>query len=145
MISIKNIKSSACSFLPPAYVVRWEGNVLTCVCLCACPHGGGVPHPAKRGYPYPAIGVLPSSQKGISPSSQKGVLPPCHWGYPPRSAKRGYPHPANRGGGTPIQVTCYVAGGMPLAFTQEDFLVSIFLRRLFVGETRNEKHNQSTR
>ena len=41
----------------------------------------------------------------------------------------GYPPPARSGWGTPppqtisIASTCYAADGMPLAFTQEDFLV----------------------
>ena len=46
-------------------------------------------------------------------------------GYP-------YPPPSRTGWGSPVRrqsniaSTCYVAGGMPLAFTQEDFLVAEF-------------------
>ena len=57
-------------------------------------------------------------------------------GYPPtRSGWWGYP-PTRTGWVTPSPIrqsskatTCYVAGGVPLAFTQEDFLV-LFLRLL---------------
>ena len=44
----------------------------------------------------------------------------------PRSGVGGYPGQVFTGWGTPppsIASTCYAAGGMPLAFTQEDFLV----------------------
>ena len=39
--------------LPPAYVVRREGNVLTRVCPSVCPQGGAVPisHDALQHYP----------------------------------------------------------------------------------------------
>ena len=77
------------------------------------------------------------------------------WGTPPRSRLGGVPHPADGGlGGAPSQVwtgwgyphprpgrryppppsvrrrirrasTCYTAGGVPLAFTKEDFLVVV--------------------
>ena len=54
----------------------------------------------------------------------RGVLHPRWWGYPI----------SNPGGGTPLLVrrqssrvsTCYVVGGLPLAFTQEDLLVVLF-------------------
>ena len=61
-----------------------------------------------------------------------GYPPDLGWGTPqpwmgyPRGPGMGYP--PNLGWDTPpppgIGSTCYVAGGMPLAFTQEDFLVS---------------------
>ena len=62
----------------------------------------------------------------------------------------GYPSPSMTGWGTPpirreisIESTCYAGGGMPLAFTQEDFLVSIlsffFLKR--IGSTNTNHLN----
>ena len=67
---------------------------------------------------------------GFTPSFPTGgstvILP--DWGYPhPRLGQgAGYPHPRSGRGHTPDQnstaCTCYAAGGMPLAFTQ-DFLV----------------------
>ena len=85
------------NLLPPAYVVRREGNVLTRVCPSVCPQGG-------RGYlPWPCPRYLSTPWPG-----QDGGE-----GVPQRT----YPHPRPR--------TCYTAGGMPLAFTREDFLVDI--------------------
>ena len=75
--------------------------------------------------------------------SRGGTLPgPGGGGYPARSSRGGYPgggypgggYPAWGGtlvggtlpGGYPVRTmgnTCYTAGGMPLAFMQEDFLV----------------------
>ena len=53
------------------------------------------------------------------------------WGTPPRPGLDGVPPPSRTGWGTPSPVgrqsstasTCYTASSMPLAFTQEDFLV----------------------
>ena len=66
--------------LPPAYVVRREGNSFT---LLVCPHLGG-------------------GGGQVSPAGGGGG-----------SAKIGQQN----------ESTHYTAGGMPLAFTQEDFLV----------------------
>ena len=52
--------------------------------------------------PSPEMGYLPWTWDGVPPLD-KG------WGTPPRQIS--------------IASTCYAAGGMPLAFTQEDFLV----------------------
>ena len=60
-----------------------------------------------RGTPYPQTwdGVPPPSRPGQgTPQTWDGVLPPRQ---------------------SNIASTCYSAGGMPLAFTQEDFLVII--------------------
>ena len=68
------------------------------------------------GYPLPR-----SRWGGGTPFSGPGG------GYPPRRSGRGtppgkgYPPP-----GSSIACTCYAAGGMPFAFTQEDFLVHNF-------------------
>ena len=89
--------------------------------------GGTLPGPAGGG------GTLPG------PGREGGTLPgPAVGGYPARSSRGGYPGGGvpdlgtprggtRWGGGYPgqdnIGSTCYTAGGMPLAFTQEDFLV----------------------
>ena len=78
------------------------------------PHGG-VPHPSSWGYPIPGLdGGVPWPGKGVPSHSDLG------WGYP-------HPGQAPGQGGTPnwnsTACTCYMVGSMPLAFTQEDFLV----------------------
>ena len=97
-------------FLPPAYVVRREGNVLTRVCLSV--HRGGYPYPIMlcnisqnaMGQPggvpcqvqlggYPAWGGVPC---------RGGV--PCQGGYPARGDT------LPRGG---ILLGGYPAGGVP--------------------------------
>ena len=91
-------------FLPPAYVVRREGNVLTRVCPSICLSTGGLPisHNALQHFPecHGADtwgGTLPGPGGGGG-------------GYPARSSHVGYPpHPPARswwGGG-------YPAGGYP--------------------------------
>ena len=111
--------SSCKAFLLAPAVRKNGGYNLTHVCR----QGGGVPRSSQRGG-----GVLPSSQQGVPHLVDREV---------PHPAKEGYSHPANRippselDGYPPslplrhtsIASTCYVAGGMPLAFTQEDFLV----------------------
>ena len=54
-----------------------------------------------------------------------GPHPPTGWGwYPnPRSGWRGTPNRKS------IACTCYMAGGMPLAFMQDDFLVHVIFIR----------------
>ena len=85
--------------LPPAYGVRREGYVLTRVCLSV--HGGG--SGAAGGGSGPAGGG-----EGQSADSAGGGV-----------RSMGGSGPASRGGGGGH----YTAGGMPLAFTQGDFLV----------------------
>ena len=62
---------------------------------------------------YPEIEYPLSGQVGVPPSRNGGTPSPSHraeWGtHPGRQRSRGS--------------TCYTADGMPLAFTQEDFLV----------------------
>ena len=60
------------------------------------------------GYPIKLTEVASIQLMGVHhPANREGVLPhPADGG--------GYPHPAS---------TCYAVGSMPLAFTQEDFLV----------------------
>ena len=127
--------------LPPASK-RW-GNVLFSVCLSVHTSTGRVPHPRSGGYPHPRSGWWGYLGYPLARSGWWGYP-----GYPPgqvwmvgvwvpaRPGLEGVPGvpPMTRTGwGTPhplpirqsrIASTCYVAGGMPLAFTQEDFLVS---------------------
>ena len=58
--------------------------------------GGGYPFPSGGGHPFPGL----DGGRGYPPG--KGVPPPHQ---------------------TSTACTCYAAGGVPLAFTQEDFLV----------------------
>ena len=80
-----------------------------------CGVGGGVPHLADRG--EGSTPILPD--RGCDPILLMGVPPSGQWGVP---------HVTD-GGTPPIRrqssraSTCYTAGGMPLAFTQENFLV----------------------
>ena len=72
--------------------------------------GGGVPHPVLDG--------------GVQ--DWMGYPHPNHYwmGYPPPVQDwKGYPSPPPVGRQSTIASTCYAAGGMRLAFTQEDFLV----------------------
>ena len=82
----------------------------------------GVPHPRSWGDPLPGAGggyPIPGPGGGVPPSQvQAGEVP--H----PRSrqggTRLGYPPTPGR---SSIECICYAAVGMPLAFTQEDFLV----------------------
>ena len=86
--------------LPPAYEVRGKAY---CFHRCLFVHIWG--------------GVTPSGRWGVPPHHQDSM------GYPPPSGLDGWM------GVLPISgsraSTCYAAGGIPLALTQEDFLVSI--------------------
>ena len=117
-----------------------DGKVLFSVCQST---PGGVPHP----YPSPSLsipvggGTWSSLGQGGIPQSSLGwgggVPQPWMGGYPnlglggTPTLDRGVPHLMSGGGtpGTPLRIasTCYgyAAGGVPLAFTQEDFLVVI--------------------
>ena len=102
---------------------------------------GGYPHPVSGDYPHPVLmGVYPHpvSTVGVPHPSQYGAPPPPHEdriGLPPSRTQPGYqsPHWDWLGYSSPLPSiqnstasTRYMAGGMPLAFTQEDFLVFIF-------------------
>ena len=75
---------------------------------------GGVPHPRSDGEGY--LGY-PPGQVWMVEGTQ---------GTPPGQVRMGYP-PTMTGWGTPLhqhsEHLLYAAGGMPLAFTQEDFLI----------------------
>ena len=127
-----------------------ESYVLTGVCPSIClstPGGGGYPSQIQQAGGYPSQiqvgGVLQPGPGGGYPSQvQAGGYPNGgvpHLRYPPIGPGRGVPQlggtpprvppPVDlcRGlpqrGGTPPSSTWYAAVGMPLAFTQEDFLV----------------------
>ena len=80
--------------------------------------GGGVPQPGQDWMGVPPLGldeVPPQDWMGVSPCwNWMGVTPP------PISTGLGYPPLLVRH--SSIMSTCYAAGGMPLAFTQ-NFLV----------------------
>ena len=80
--------------------------------------GGGVPDLGTPPPGYPPARVPPTRVPPHIPP-QLGT-PPA--GYPPWGVPGGYP-----GQGT-IGSTCSTAGGMPLAFTQEDFLVLFVMK-----------------
>ena len=125
-------------------------------------HGMGYPPRPRMGYPPgPGMGYPPRPGMGYPPWTWDGVPPRHGTGYPP---DMGQGTPPDMGQGTPpdlrwgtpprqisIVSTCYAAGGMPLAFTQEDFLVSKYsnsinpwvtaiylfcLRKAFRGDNR---------
>ena len=92
-------------------------------CLSVNISGGGYPVSGPGGEGYPISG---SSRGGTRSQVQVGGYPISGLGG------RGVPHlmrwgvPHLRSGGGTMASTCYgyMAGGMPLAFTQEDFLVN---------------------
>ena len=99
---------------------------------------GGTPWPGMDGGGYPSqvwmVGGLPSPSPARS--GWWGGTPArsvCWEGYPPGQVWMvggylGYPpHPPIRQ--SSIASTCYVTGSMPLAFTQEDFLVLLKFTR----------------
>ena len=120
--------------VPPSQVQMGEGGTPSQVQVGCAPFPG-------RGYPLPRSGRGTPPGKGVHPHLDLRRMYPPTWegGTPHLDLGRGIPcHlvrgiPLSRsdprtGGGTPywssIACTCYVAGGMPLAFTQEDFLVT---------------------
>ena len=112
-------------FLPPVYVVRREGNVLTRVCPSIClSTGGGVPisHNALQHFPEchgAAGGTLPGPGGGVPCQVQPGGYPAMGvpWpggtlaggtlvgGYPARGYPGRVPPPARSGGGYPVRTT----------------------------------------
>ena len=79
-------------------------------------HGQGTPWTWDRVPPRPGTGYPPDLGRGTPPDLGRGT--PQTWDR--------VPPPTDLGWGTPppgIASTCYAAGGMPLAFTQEDLLV----------------------
>ena len=77
---------------------------------------GGVPRVPSHG---PGLdGVPPRPGMGYPPRPGMGYPPGPGTGYPPRPGM-GYPPSPS------IASTCYAACSMPLAFTQEDFLVEV--------------------
>ena len=113
-------------FLPPAYVVRREGNSFT---LFVSPHLGGYPYPIMlcnisqnaMGQPPGGWGTLPGPAGGYPGGGYPGQVPPPGQvqpgGYPGRGVPwhGGYPGqvppwPGQDGGG-------YPAGGYPVRTT----------------------------
>ena len=87
IVQLKRLKTK---FLPPAYVVRREGNSFT---LFVCPHLGG-------GYPYPIM-LCNISQNAMGQRGVPDQVPPSQ-GTPPRGGTRSATPPPR--GGLPGQV-----------------------------------------
>ena len=92
------------------------------------PMEGVTPIPGQDGeYPHLKSGrdVLHLRSEWGTPISRMGVPPSAELGYPPglRSGRSGTPN------WNSIVSTSYAAGGVPLAFMQEDFLVD----KMFTG------------
>ena len=86
--------------------------------------GGGVPGLGSRGVPHLRSRGDPSQVWGV-PHLRSGGVPHLRSGGVPH-LRSGYPPPR----WISIASSCYAAGGMPLAFTQEDFLVSLYFQSL---------------
>ena len=105
----------------------------------------GTPHPDQiqdggrvGGGRYPHPGKIPGWGAGVGAGQAKGGAGFPHpgqiqdggagWGWYPLS-RSDLRMGGSRVGGTPywnsIACTCYTAGGMPLAFTQENFLLKL--------------------
>ena len=123
--------------------------------------GGGYPR-SGPGYPPiprtwyvapPDLGFCTPPDLGWGNPPDLGCDTPWTWdwvpswtwdGVPPRPGMVNHPPPLDLGQGTPrtwdgvpprqisIASSCYTAGGMPLAFTQEDFLVSIDFNESYI-------------
>ena len=88
-----------------------------------------VPSPVKISFYFHAVFMKGWSNNRLASPLEVGIPSQVQAGG--RWTVGGYPLPRSRqgGGDSPIRrqssiaCTCYVAGGVPLAFTQEDFLV----------------------
>ena len=83
----------------------------------------GTPHTWDGVPPYIDLewGTLPSLPRPGMGTPLPLPHPDLRWGTP--LPEMGYPPPITQ---SSIASTCYAAGGVPLAFTQEDFLVDIY-------------------
>ena len=100
--------------------------------------GTPIPGPEMGYPPRPGTDTPPDLGPG-TPLHQTWdwVPPPPDLGLGPHPGP-GMGYPPDMGRGTPpgqisIASTCYAAGSMPLAFTQEDFLVFLFVEALGVN------------
>ena len=135
------------TFYRPHFEGTGEGTVFTGVCLstsqvgvppsgwqAATPiqlmggssiwlTGGGGTHLADRGIPHLANrGLPPSGWWGVPTSGLDGSIPHRDWmEYPTHQDWMGTPSPAPIRRQSSRASTCYAAGGMPLAFKQENF------------------------
>ena len=92
-------------FLPPAYVVRREGNVLTHVCPSICLSTGGGGQSSQGGWVSPAGGVGQSS-RGVGQSSRGGVSPAGRGSVQPGGGRVSYSLHGGR------YASCVHAGGL---------------------------------
>ena len=90
---------------------------------------GGTPSQVNwgEGVPWPSLDDVGGYPK-YPPGPEMGYPPRHGTGYPPRH-EMGLPPPLRQ---ISIASTCYTAGGMPLAFTQEDFLVVLKITWAFI-------------
>ena len=96
--------------------------------------GWGTPQTWHGVPPRPGMGYPPQTWDGVPPGPGMGYPPDLGWvppqtwdGVPPQDLRWGTPPDLGWGSPPPtwdIASFCYAAGGMPLAFTQEDFLVA---------------------
>ena len=94
-----------------------------------------IPDPGRGGYPIQLMGGTPSQDQagGISQPADRGYHIPGPGKGTPSMIGWGTPCPRLDGVHPPPPIrrliskanTCYEAGGVPLAFTQEDFLVQL--------------------
>ena len=91
----------------------------------------GYPPDLRWGPPYLRWGTPPDLRWGTPQDLRWGTPQDLRWGTP----LPGYP-PITQ---CSIASTCYVVGGVPLAFTQEDFLVIDFFSTEFTESEFSEK------
>ena len=135
----------------------WEGTVLTDLCLFT----GGTPYiypshntstgpmsflggtPVTGGvpliqdwmrYPYPGLDGVPLSRTGWDTPVLDWMEYPCPGldGVQPLTRTEWGTHPCQDS----IAFTCYMAGGMPFAFTQEDCLVELFIAKNTINKNK---------
>ena len=127
-----------------------EGNVFS---LFTSGGGGGSVQPEGGGV-SPAGGGGQSSRQGggsVQPAGGGGGSVQPAGGVSPASGGGG----VRQGGGVSQDRTYYTVGGMPLAFTQEDFLVSRYIHKCYClhnnvhhaifGMAQDNKFSQVTR
>ena len=127
------------------------------VCVCSTFGGGGGQYPVSGPGGYPVSGLGGGSRSQVQGGTQSQVWGGSRsqvwggtqsqvWGVPCFRSRR-VPH--LRSGGLPVVLppgiarTCYghAAGGMPLAFTQEDFLVAFDIKILKSQNSAHETHS----
>ena len=73
---------------------------------------------------YPLSGLDGGTPSGQDRMGKTPIPVRIGWGYPPRQDWMGEPHPPSPPRQNSRTSTCHTADGMPLAFIQDDFLVT---------------------